>query len=270
MPDRALGVDHVTVLGMPPEDFVSLAAEAGCASVSLFPEQRLNPFGFPAWSLVTDAALRREVRLRLDATGLAFALGETGVIAPDLDVGRMEPALDVFCELGAVRASTVCMEPDPAREAEQLRKLAQMTASRGLQLAVEYARVKRRRLQDLAATVAALRPLDVGITIDPMHFFRGGETVEGLAALDPALFVYLQLCDVPLKGEGPYMDEALNERLPPGEGELPLRSLIAALPSDIVISMEVPQVTLARSGVSHLDRLRHLVATSRALMSGRD
>lgn len=260
-----LGLDQLTVAGMSPVDLVALAAEAGCNSVSLSNAQRINPFGFPTWSLVTDPGLRREVSLRLADTGLTLALGEGCVIRPQTDVGDFQSAIDVFCELGAARMSVVSFETDATREAHQLNKLAEMTASSGLPLAVECS--VRRSLPDLVSAVSALRPINVGILIDAMHFFRGGATIQDLSQLDPALLVYFQICDVPWRGEGEYLDEAIHRRLPPGEGELPLVSLIAALPADITISMEIPQVALAKSGIPHLDRVRRTAAKCRAAMA---
>jgi hypothetical protein len=53
----------------------------------------------------------------------------------------------------------------------------------------------------------------------------------------------------------------------PGEGELPLRDLLSALPADIVLELEVPQRSLALAGVSPIDRLRPCVEAARRLLS---
>jgi len=53
----------------------------------------------------------------------------------------------------------------------------------------------------------------------------------------------------------------------PGEGELPLRDILSALPPDIVIELEVPRRSLALAGVSPIDRLRPCVEAARRLLS---
>ena len=45
------------------------------------------------------------------------------------------------------------------------------------------------------------------------------------------------------------------ERLPPGEGELPLAAMLAALPDDRVVGLEIPMRSHAEAGISALDRL---------------
>ena len=124
-------------------------------------------------------------------------------------------------------------------------------------------------LADVAREVRAMRArgLAAHILIDPMHFIRGGEQIANLAALEPELVSYFQLCDVPLVGEGEYMEEALYRRLPPGDGELPLAEIVRALPEGAVISMEIPQRSRIEAGESFIDMVRDAAAKSRALLA---
>jgi sugar phosphate isomerase/epimerase len=57
------------------------------------------------------------------------------------------------------------------------------------------------------------------------------------------------------------------ERMAPGDGELPLREILSALPPDTVIEIEVPQRSLALSGVSPIDRLRPCVEAAHRLFA---
>lgn len=267
----SIGVDHLSVIGMPPVDFISVAKEAGLSSVSLFYEQRTNPLGFPDWSLISDARLRREVVRRLDDTGMILALGEGCVLKSDTDVKDLQSVLDIFTEIGAPRVGLVSFEADPDRETEQQHRLAEMASARNLELCVECSR--RRKLEHLANRIDGFRPLEAGIVIDAMHFFRAGESINLFSRFDPRLFAYLQICDVPLRtgvniDEAEYREEALHKRLPPGEGELPLEALVAALPEDITISMEIPQLDLALKGIPHVERLRYAADRCRAVVEG--
>ncbi|MFI6774344.1 hypothetical protein [Nocardia sp. NPDC050412] len=100
-----------------------------------------------------------------------------------------------------------------------------------------------------------------------MHLIRSGATPSDLATLDPNLIGYVQICDVPRYPTIPdYMAESMTERLGPGAGELPLFEILSAIPPSTVVSLEVPQLTEARSGVSHYDRIRPAVEATRALL----
>jgi hypothetical protein len=62
------------------------------------------------------------------------------------------------------------------------------------------------------------------------------------------------------------MDEATFDRMAPGEGELPLRSHLAVLPSNVVLSLEVPSRTLEKAGLSVRQRLERYVSAARAML----
>lgn len=269
MPQIPLGMDHLTVVGMPPVDAIRLAAAAGLQTVSLMAAQKYNPFGFGPWSLLADAPLRREVRAALADNGVAMALGEACLVEPDGGPATWQPLIDLFAELGTPRVNCVSFQLDPVREAEQFEQLAGLVNAAGMTMCWEYSRRRGRNLAEVARQVRALRERGhrADILIDPMHFIRGGEQVATLAALEPGLVSYFQVCDVPLVGEGEYMDEALYRRLPPGDGELPLVEIVRALPPGVVYSMEIPQVPLFAAGVSHLDRVKAAAAKSRAMLA---
>jgi sugar phosphate isomerase/epimerase len=100
-----------------------------------------------------------------------------------------------------------------------------------------------------------------------MHLGRSGATGAQIAALDPAMIGYVQLCDAPLMpANSNYMDEATFDRMVPGEGELPLRDYISALPADLVVSLEVPLRTLGKAGLSLREGLERCVKAARALL----
>jgi sugar phosphate isomerase/epimerase len=65
-----------------------------------------------------------------------------------------------------------------------------------------------------------------------------------------------------------YAEEAMYERMAPGEGELPLADMLAALPDDRVVGLEIPMRSRAEAGVSAYDRLLPCVNTARALLAG--
>jgi sugar phosphate isomerase/epimerase len=101
-----------------------------------------------------------------------------------------------------------------------------------------------------------------------MHLVRSGSGAADIAALDPDLIGYVQICDAPLKPRyESYMEEAMYERLAPGAGELGLADIVAALPRDRVFSLEVPLRSQADAGVGPHDRLRPCVEATRRLLA---
>ena len=104
------------------------------------------------------------------------------------------------------------------------------------------------------------------LLIDSMHFFRSGGTVEKLEALDSDLIGYAQISDAPMLSDGrTYMEEAMFDRLAPGDGEFPLREWIAALPTEIEIGLEVPRLVDLRGGMNPRDHAARLVKAARNL-----
>jgi hypothetical protein len=65
-----------------------------------------------------------------------------------------------------------------------------------------------------------------------------------------------------------YPEESLFERMVPGEGELPLRDILAVLPPGLVIGLEVPMRTAAEAGIGPQDRLQRCVDGVHRLLSG--
>jgi hypothetical protein len=64
-----------------------------------------------------------------------------------------------------------------------------------------------------------------------------------------------------------YAEEAIYERMVPGAGELPLLDMLAALPEDRVVGLEIPMRASAEADVSAYDRLLPCVNSARALLA---
>ena len=267
-----LGIERLCVFGMPPFEMVTLAADLGCGGIGigLTPIRRFNPHGYPAWSLRDDAPLRREMIAALRDRDVRITLLEGFGVAPGRDVRDYASDLDLLCELGGTRINLVSVEHELSRTIEAFAIMAGMAAERGILVSTE---IGPGPVTSLTAALELLRAVampNLSLLIDAMHYFRLGGTVEALAALEPGLIGYVQLCDVPLISPfASYMDEALHERLVPGEGELPLHAFAALLREDVVVSLEVPRRSLASMGIGPLERVRPCVEAARALLSGR-
>ena len=261
-----LGVEQLSVLGLRPVEFVNLVADLGCNCLST----GLSGMpGYASFSLREDKSLRREMIAAMRDRGVSISLGEGCIVRAGQDIRDIASDLDILQELGAERINTVSMDPDLARSLDQFGTLAEMSAARGMESSIELCPVLT--INNLASAVAAVRHVgrkNFRLLLDTMHLARSGATAAEIAALDPTMIGYVQLCDAPLKAVNPnYMDEATFDRMVPGEGELPLPEYLSALPEGLVISLEVPSRTLAKAGLSVRDRLVRCVKGARALLN---
>jgi sugar phosphate isomerase/epimerase len=264
-----LGVELLSVFGMNPVEQVTLAADLGCGHISTgltpFP---VNPHGYAPWSLKDDAALRREMVAVMRDRGVGVSLGEGFAVRPGVEVRDRGRDLDIMAELGAACLGGVAMDPDPARVIDQFGALAEMAQARDLKVTIEFAPgLAVSTLDQALALVAQVDRANFRVLVDAMHFFRSGGDVAALAAIDPNLIGYAQLCDCPrVAVDSDYMREATFDRLPPGEGELPLADFVRALPDDVVIGLELPMLARAQAGEAPMERLRPAVEAARRLI----
>lgn len=237
-----LGCAHFTAITLPPLDFITLAAAAGYNAVGL----RLHPAfpGAPTYTIPAGSPSMRAVRDRLAATGLRVTDIEFVTIGPDFDAAALLPMLESAFELGASRISVCGDDPDPARFSANLAALCDRAAPLGL--AVDLEIMPWRSIGTLASATAALAAAgraNAGLLVDALHLTRSGATAADLAPLPRPWLRSLQLCDAgpdrPATTEA-LIAEARGGRFPPGAGSLPLAELIAAMPADAMISVEVP------------------------------
>jgi sugar phosphate isomerase/epimerase len=269
MTELALG--FLSVFALPPVEFVNLAADLDCQHISTIVQgQPLVPLDFPPFSL-KDAALRKELLAAMNDRGVSISLGDGFLVLPGADMRNFCSDLDVLAELGVPRINVVSLDPDLRRTFDQFAALTELGGQRNIETDVEP--VPGLTIGDLPTALVALddvgRP-DFRLLIDTMHLVRSGSSAADLSALDPQHIGYAQLNDTTLQPRiDNYMEEAMYERMVPGEGELPLRDILAALPPDIVIELEVPRRSLALAGVSPIDRLRPCVDAARRLLAER-
>jgi sugar phosphate isomerase/epimerase len=267
---NALSIDFISVFGLAPVQFVTLAAELHCQHISIaLAPMPANPHQYPVWSLRTDRALRRDTLAALQDCGVTISLGEGFLVRPNCDVRELAADLDLMRELGVATVNILSLEPDRSRERDQLAVFAYMAEARSMQVTLEFR--PGLPIGNLSTAVTAVRDLgkkNFRLLLDAMHVFRCGAQAKEIAALDPTLIGYAQLCDVPWESTfASYAEEARHERLPPGEGELPLQDFLAALPRAIILGLEVPMLGRAQRGVSPYERLIGCVRDARNLLA---
>jgi sugar phosphate isomerase/epimerase len=264
-----LGIELLSVFSMPPVDYVTLAADLGCNCISLgLTNSDYNPHGYVPFSLRDDLALRRETKAAMQDRGIAISLGEGCLIRPGIGAKDMAADMDILAELGCERINTLSIDRDPDRSLDEFALFAEMVAERGMVSTVELVPMLPVGSLDKAlATVAHVGRPDFRLLLDTMHLRRLRITAAEIAAIDPALIDYVQLCDAPDSlTDKEYMRAAVLERMVPGEGDVPLRDYIAVLPPNVTYALEIPLSSLAETGVGPHERVGRCVEAARRLL----
>jgi sugar phosphate isomerase/epimerase len=84
--------------------------------------------------------------------------------------------------------------------------------------------------------------------IDSLHFDRTGAQPSEIDRYPAKWFRYIQMCDAPKKKPDDLhglLYAAREERLFPGEGELDILGVLAHLPKDLPVALEIPTETLS-------------------------
>lgn len=269
---RLLSLHQLTVMEVPDTaTLASVAARAGYQAVDLFVRFRDGAWQRPP-TVETPAAFAAARRAFRDAGVRAHNL-ESFLLTPRFDWDAYRARLEGGAELGASRVTLFLVDRDRVRGEESLARAAAIAAGYGLQIGLEAAPISLiRPLAELAAYIRRLRLPNVRLVVDLLHTARNGDGLAEIAALAPDLIGSVQLCDAPaLLPDGPgnvmarRMHEAMWQRRFPGEGALPIRSVLNILPADVPLSIEIPHWQAQQSGMDALARARHALTALRAL-----
>ena len=233
---RVSGLEHLTLLDVPPPDLVTVAAAAGFSAVGL----RVSPATDDErpWPMSPGSPMLAETALRCADLGITVLDVEAIRLGPR--AAPVTPVLETAAALGAGFVNAICEEQDLSRLAEEFAGLVQAARPYGIRPVVEFMAYRSiRTLGDATAVVAGSG--GGGILIDALHVQRCGVSLDALRELKPALVTYVQLCDAAAAAPADEIAEARSGRLLPGDGELPLRELLAALPDHIPVAVEAPQ-----------------------------
>jgi sugar phosphate isomerase/epimerase len=242
-PARELSLAHLTALDATPPELVDAAAAVGFRQVGL----RLYAppsVGVPPYDMLRDTPMMRETLARLADTGVQVLDIEFLRFEQDHPVGIPEGFLEAGARLGARNVLVMSAEPVEARTLERFGELCERALPYGLQVCLELAVYTGvRTLGDAVRVVRESGCRNASVLVDALHFSRSGGHPADILSVDPKLFKYAQICDavaeIPTRTDD-LIREARTGRLLPGEGALPLRELIAALPSTIPLAIEAP------------------------------
>ena len=235
MNERDLVLCSGTVMQSSVVDRIDAAARAGFAGLTLF------PFDPPAARAAGLA--EADLRTYLADHGLAIAYldalagwlpGGTAV-RPEFATGVGEDELYRMADvLGATSMNVVDLcggAPLPVDEAaEAFAGVCDRAAAHGLAIHLEFIPWTRIPTLEVAWDIVGTADRgNGGILFDNFHWFRGGGSLESLAAVPGSRITALQLSDATARPPDDLVEEAVAGRLLPGTGAAGVVELVRAL-----------------------------------------
>jgi sugar phosphate isomerase/epimerase len=258
---RTLSLAAGTILDVDPADAVSVAHQSGFDAVGLW-------FDPDAWSEATT----RDVAERL---------ADTGVTALDLEPvllgwGRGGDQGERMIEIAATLAVPfVLVASGGATSAETADRLAELSlhaaaTAPGVVLVLEFLPIfSVGTLAEAAGIVRTIGAANLGVLIDTLHLDRSCSRLEDAGGV---ALPYLQLADAgpvrPADDTGLRV-EALEGRLLPGDGVLPLIDVLRAVP-EVPVSVELRSARLMADFPDPVERARVVHAASAAVLARAD
>ncbi|HEX8373808.1 MAG TPA: sugar phosphate isomerase/epimerase, partial [Geminicoccaceae bacterium] len=200
--------------------------------------------GAPTYEIPPGSAAMREMRRRLGDEGVRVFDIEFVTVGEGFAARDLAAVLESAGELGALRLSVCGDDPDRSRLVASFAELCDLAAGFGVGVDLECMAWRRvASLPDAVRVVLDAGRPNGGVLVDALHLSRTGGSPGDLRDIPPGLIRSAQLCDAPAGMPGStdaIIQEARSGRLPPGEGALPLRELLAELPDGAALSVEVP------------------------------
>jgi len=228
-----------------PLEFIDVCARAGFEGLGL----RMHPSPaystIPYFPMLGDLEQIRQVKRALAEHHFQLLEAQSFYMLPDTDVQQMVPYLQLSAELGHTYTLVQGDDPDWNRMRDNFGHFSAECKKVGMRPSVEF--MPARSLATLQQAVRLLEEVgdpDCTIMVDPLHWARSGGQPSDFEGLDPGLFPFLQISDGFLPAGEPD-PELLGKPMPParralpGEGNLKLRELMAVLPAQLPVSIEV-------------------------------
>ena len=234
---------HLSMIAVPPMELVRVARETGYEYTGF----RLTPSPSTGidHGLLGDATALTDLRHVIDDSGVGILDVEVIRMKDPSAVEAARPLLEAARILGARYAIATIEDTDHARRIDTLAAVAQLAASQGVSIAVEFMLFSAARtLGECVEVVQAAGQPNVVVLADVLHLVRSGGQPSDLALYPASLFPYAQVCGA--TGAAAAADpeaaraEAVRSRLMPADGDLPVRAFCDALPPSTILSVEAP------------------------------
>ena len=270
---RRFSLSYLTSPVASPLETIRIASEVGYDHLGL----RIHPTAAadaPS-PLLGNKTLLVDCRAMLGDTGLTVTEVESWMIRRDFDLSQSAEAMEVAASLGAPRLIAVADMRgtiDQAEIEDRFAALAEMAA--GFGLGVDFEPIAHRAagtLDEALSVVAAGAAHSTGLILDMLHIDRMGISPNALASVDRSLIYNIHLCDAPPAPTdlATMVRHSAFDRDLPGEGALPLKGYLGALPADRPLSIEIPMMRLGDT-VSPQERARRCLEASRRLLADID
>ena len=247
-----------TVPDVPPALTVGIASDAGFDLVGL----RLTPEGATAAGLA-------ELRSALDGRRMGVLEVEVARLADATPASDWTWLLDAASAVRAEFVLAVIDDLPPVRAERELLRLCDRAAERGLTIGLEFMRFTAvQTWRDACHLLDVVDHPALALVVDVLHLARSGGDAAALALAAQGRIGWIQVCDAPALGpddvEG-LAHEARHARLLPGDGTLPLAPMLAALPGEVPVSLEVQSDVLVESWTPEVRASRGRQALHRLL-----
>jgi len=257
-----LGMGHFTALDLTPVGYINVAGLAGCVSVSML---TISPNPQQHLPLVSEGNVD-SVKAALASQNLVVGNIECCVLTPHTNVETLRSGLELGRCIGAKGVTAVLFDSDESRVCDNLHRLCSIASECDLRVSLEFMPMSPRwqSLQEANDLIESLNEPNLGLCVDLLHVVRSGGSAKDVAMLAPDLIHYVQLCDgADLAVTRDYAKEASSQRLTPGEGVFPIAELLAVLPKDTLLEIEVPQ----SSSAEPKDRICAIVSATRQCLN---
>jgi sugar phosphate isomerase/epimerase len=250
MSTRLLSLAAGVMIDIAPADVVSAAGAAGWPACGIW-------FDPETWSPQVQADIAR----RLDDTGVVALDIEPIIVGPGPD--PTEGIVAAAAALGARFILFTSRVDDEVVVVERFGRACDLARAADPSITVVFEFLPIFPFATLArarqVVAQAGRP-NGAVLIDNLHLRSSGATPADLVGLDRAQFPYIQIADAPREvpegGMAALVDEAINGRSWPGDGQLPIAELLSVVPS-VPISFEVRSADTRRRFPDPVDRARY-------------
>jgi len=229
---------------------------------------QFRTFGQSASPLLYDPEFVVAAKRALSASGISVLEVSNVVLEEAFSVEEARAFATFAAAVGARVLQVVGWDEVVDRAVENLALVADFAADVGIEIVVAFMPYSQTKtLGDALHLVTEIDRPNTRLLLDSLHLFRSGGSVADVAAVDVHRFGVIQLSDAPAQApayEG-LRPEAVGNRLVPGTGELPLHELLAVLPGDLPMSLEVPCAAVAE--LPHLDQARFVLEGFRRFLA---
>jgi sugar phosphate isomerase/epimerase len=264
MPNRQISLAAGILPEATPAQLIEAAAASGFDFGGMWAERE-------TWTSATTRAIRAQAR---DA-GVQLLDLEVAWIMPGAPDPWLTELVSIAAELGAKNLLCVSSDPDMAATAAKFQAMVDAAKGTGVRVNLEFGIFTEvKTIHAARGILEAVEGEAKALLVDTLHWARSGGTPEDLAAVPQEWLSYCQPCDAPadppdLTNFDAIIDDAINRRMPLGQGGLPLGAMIDSLPATLPLAIEERSAALREAFPDLNARACEVARTSRAWLEGR-